>query len=61
MAGEYDHGLTGAIPEAVLGAHLNLPVQGKVSIRHLRVILISLLVNALNFLAWLALLFISLF
>ena len=31
----------GAIPKIVLGTHLNLLVQGKVSIRHLRVMLIN--------------------
>ena len=31
----------GAIPKIVLGTHLNLSVQGKVSIRHLRVMLIN--------------------
>ena len=32
--------MAGVIPKIVLGTHLNLPVQGKVSIRHLRVMLI---------------------
>jgi len=33
--------MSGAIPKIVLGTHLNLSVQGKVSIRHLRVMLIN--------------------
>ena len=37
MVGVYEPGLAGGSPEAVLCTHLNLPVQGKVSIRHRRV------------------------